>query len=662
MLTRSHQVGALSHAPVHADSSRLTNAASSRTLLAVSTLLLAAGSVLAVDPCTAVWPGMPDFDQRRAMGLDLEGVFHPGLPGNGGSHCAPTAALNMLAFIANNGYPQVLSGPRDWHSPVNYDFVTGALYNLGEAMGTTVDGGTGFSGWNNAMRDWLNQVAPEHFEVGFRAYDGDSNPISPFAISYKMQGGSIVSICYGRYQVDPENPIIRFRGGGHCCTVRHVLRGCDNIPEMSLRNPDNSSSMVTQSSPDFSVSDMVWTAGGYRPSEESPNTYIWNKVYRFADFAPDSSTYRLLDGACWVTPIFGLDVEPQLTPDAGINIKRPVRLTDSLNPTHTHTIPGVGQVLDLALSPDHTTCFISAAGTPTRAPSLWQLNIVTGEASEIATSSTPPVVPSTVMCTSRFGDLYHVQGSTLRRVRPDGETNDPGCVLPQPALDIAYDDNADQVVILMQTSTGGLQLGVVGRNSGGTSPRLYPLPSGLDIAGRPHIMVDPTGDIFFASDESTSVYRLGIDPGSPTAQTREHILLARQVGAMQTTSGGSLMIVSGGQTYQMKRNPAGGWSEVNTSPLAGQEASPFFTVSLGRYGNDDSIADGLPPIDESDLPSQLDCPADFNNDGGIDGSDIEAFFQAWQAGDPQADMNIDGGIDGADVEAFFTAWERGSCE
>lgn len=52
---------------------------------------------------------------------------------------------------------------------------------------------------------------------------------------------------------------------------------------------------------------------------------------------------------------------------------------------------------------------------------------------------------------------------------------------------------------------------------------------------------------------------------------------------------------------------------------------------------------------------------DFDNTGGIDGSDVEAFFAAWELGDPSADVNQDGGVDGQDVGVFFTAWEAGSC-
>ncbi len=55
------------------------------------------------------------------------------------------------------------------------------------------------------------------------------------------------------------------------------------------------------------------------------------------------------------------------------------------------------------------------------------------------------------------------------------------------------------------------------------------------------------------------------------------------------------------------------------------------------------------------------CIGDFNEDGGIDGADIEAFFRSWEAGEAGADVSQDGGVDGSDVQVFFTAWERGSC-
>ncbi len=55
------------------------------------------------------------------------------------------------------------------------------------------------------------------------------------------------------------------------------------------------------------------------------------------------------------------------------------------------------------------------------------------------------------------------------------------------------------------------------------------------------------------------------------------------------------------------------------------------------------------------------CPADYNQDGGIDGGDVQAFFADWEAGEGRADVNQDGGIDGGDVGTFFMAWEHGGC-
>jgi len=60
-------------------------------------------------------------------------------------------------------------------------------------------------------------------------------------------------------------------------------------------------------------------------------------------------------------------------------------------------------------------------------------------------------------------------------------------------------------------------------------------------------------------------------------------------------------------------------------------------------------------------PSCDPCPADYNQDGGVDGGDIESFFADWEASAGCADTNLDGGVDGGDIEAFFFAWENGGC-
>ncbi|MBS0195583.1 MAG: hypothetical protein JSR77_02390 [Planctomycetes bacterium] len=76
------------------------------------------------------------------------------------------------------------------------------------------------------------------------------------------------------------------------------------------------------------------------------------------------------------------------------------------------------------------------------------------------------------------------------------------------------------------------------------------------------------------------------------------------------------------------------------------------------YLGPDCNCDGI--TDTEDCPhGGCTCPADFNQDGGVDGSDVQAFFLVWEAGESPADTNCDGGVDGLDVEAFFIAWEAG---
>ncbi|MBS0195996.1 MAG: hypothetical protein JSR77_04485 [Planctomycetes bacterium] len=55
------------------------------------------------------------------------------------------------------------------------------------------------------------------------------------------------------------------------------------------------------------------------------------------------------------------------------------------------------------------------------------------------------------------------------------------------------------------------------------------------------------------------------------------------------------------------------------------------------------------------------CPADYDQSGGVDGADVEAFYHDWENGEAAADTNLDGSVDGADVETFFRAWEAGGC-
>jgi hypothetical protein len=97
---------------------------------------------------------VPDVDQRRG-----DGPFTTALPGDGAMYCAPTAAMNWMAYIANHGYPQIGPGPGDWQlsGPLHpeYNNMTNALASLGAKMYTDPATGTGDHDAKVGMQQWL---------------------------------------------------------------------------------------------------------------------------------------------------------------------------------------------------------------------------------------------------------------------------------------------------------------------------------------------------------------------------------------------------------------------------------------------------------------------------------------------------------------------------
>jgi hypothetical protein len=91
--------------------------------------------------------------------------------------------------------------------------------------------------------------------------------------------------------------------------------------------------------------------------------------------------------------------------------------------------------------------------------------------------------------------------------------------------------------------------------------------------------------------------------------------------------------------------------------------NPNITLPVGPHTLTLTVTDNsaLTATDTVQINVDPFCFADYNQDGGVDGTDIAAFFADWSAGDTLADANADGGVDGADIEAFFLVWAAGGC-
>lgn len=122
----------------------------------------------------------------------------------------------------------------------------------------------------------------------------------------------------------------------------------------------------------------------------------------------------------------------------------------------------------------------------------------------------------------------------------------------------------------------------------------------------------------------------------------------------------------GSLAYQWRRRVADGefiaLTEGQDEVFFGVTTDTLFIQGVGCAGGGDYdclVCDGCGCIPSEIATLEIDPTGDYNDDGGIDGSDVDAFFFDWERGLAGADVNQDGGIDGGDVEFFFARWEAG---
>jgi hypothetical protein len=84
------------------------------------------------------------------------------------------------------------------------------------------------------------------------------------------------------------------------------------------------------------------------------------------------------------------------------------------------------------------------------------------------------------------------------------------------------------------------------------------------------------------------------------------------------------------------------------SALEADTSSPFIATDVTQEDCDNS--NPCPP-----------CAADYDNNGGVDGGDLGAFFIDFESGAACADVDQNGGVDGGDLGFFFTVFEAGGC-
>jgi hypothetical protein len=293
---------------------------------------------------------------------------------------------------------------------------------------------------------------------------------------------------------------------------------------------------------------------------------------------------------------------------------------------------------------------------------IWS-SYATGDSQQIGNPTNLPMT----FATSRFGELYVVEGDEIRLFDTSASPLDsnpaptvPVATLNVPGLmDIAYDDRTDRLIMVIWGAQPKIQ--AVRADLDPTTLTPQTSLTGFGAIDKMEIAADPISDaIWILNHADSKIACFNEDTftwGSPALETHS-MILPGELRNLQIDEQGDAFFRQDNLIRHYIVTEAGSLLPRTDSPRWGLETNGAFAVTIGR----DSSIQGIHDQPEwaiwtptGDAP----CPADLDNDGGVNGSDLGLLLSGWGAGTGAADLNADGVVDGGDLGLLLAAW--GSC-
>lgn len=228
------------------------------------------------------------------------------------------------------------------------------------------------------------------------------------------------------------------------------------------------------------------------------------------------------------------------------------------------------------------------------------------------------------------------------------------------------------------TTAGGVPVNGIGRCNPNTDVWTG-LGSGVARPFSPSvssIAALPNGDVI-AVGNFTSAGGVAVNGIARYAFGSPAITITTHPSQQSACTGGSAAFVvtpagTGPFTYQWRKdyiaidtiaNPSAATDVLSLSNVQAGDAGSYDCVVSALCASATSAAATLTVLDPSDpactgCPA---CPADYDNNGGVDGGDLAAFFTDFENGEGCADVDNNGGVDGGDLSYFFQVFEDGGC-
>lgn len=605
---------------------------------------------------------MPDFDQKRQPGpLFFDGMnFIPipdGLPGNGFNYCSPTSHTNVMAYLANHGFPALMpnGSAQSWGSQLNYERVTDAIQEMGVFMETHPDDGTTCCGFSGCVA-YLDEHAPGKFIVSDQVADDFYAPTIG-DLAFCAIAGGFVNVMVGWFEDTGTNQWQKT--GGHVVTMVGLEGWCGGNRKIKIRDPGNDSSNLMAQSTFATNSYALQQLPGFFDSNGTGGlpVYLQRTYERMLNYNTSDGRLGLINGYRVILPKYGVTLTPP--PMQQLQLLNPIRPTHHpVPPIQPWTVGDLATITDFAICPDgFSVLCIGKNASGATDPHVYKINRATGEADIVYTGEEPREIETT---RHRF---FHIVDRTNLVVVQDGQPMAvPYSMFLPDGTPLRYDDRTDLLIALAPATRQFVYFNPKEL----TIDQSVPWPTAVMLDGTPYMAISPLdGSVWLRSRNSPNIYKIRFDrvlgavvqdtailPSTVgdigldihVEQTREHILLARQTGVIA----------------DFMKNSMNQWAPAPTSDFAGLPAFGGIKLARSRTNFDPTTMDG--PLNDEEFPGahsppEWDCPGDVDENGVIGFSDITAVLTLWNSNEVHpADADSNGEVGFSDVTIVLQSW------
>ncbi len=583
---------------------------------------------------------MPDLDQMRA-----------GLPGDGGMHCVPTASMNLFAYAANHGFPEVFPGPGYWQASSGpaYDEMTDNLALLGAVMGTTTANGTDGSGWQLGMNVVLGPTGK--FNVINKWAGGSSVPRVREMAQHVAMGG-IVAFSYGRYEVlGTINgvPLVD-RGGGHAVTIQKALPNSSTSGVMWYRDPADGGSVFTQSP--YGSREMAFTQQpvrlGWQPLK------VLNVDRMIISPAPSDGRLRIIDQYMAIRPKTGFAFQPAIN-GAQIFVANIGDLFIGQNYDIDFSHLG-GSAIDGIANAQQTGVFVLVDPDDGSPEKLFEVLPFEKEVPRFIGQLTR----TNHLTLSPWGPVYAASNIALMCIDPDAlEPEAVEIPIPLPPCDIAFDTLNRRVVLL---SPQGVLMMVNDDFEGGVMQ--VAVPESVPLSNASKLSVHPgDGSVLIITPGSDSVWKLTMVAGGPVLVEEVAVAGIMRPGSIDVDDQGVIHLNTLNGLFMLIPGKDGGWTAQINDLFPDVPAGASFMSSKNITNFDPEVHVG--PRFRHLFPEEIleigkfipDCPGDVVPNGIVDLDDLNLVLT--QFGDEVepftgGDANGSGSVDLDDLNLVLT--------